>query len=421
MLASVTKTFTALAAQQLAEAGALNLDAPLQAYIPEFRLADPEAAAAITVRHLLDHTSGISTLEGTQPYVHDADTSFAEALERLARYRPQRSPGGPYEYSNLNYVLLGEVVARASGQPYTEYMQAHIFDPLEMTGATFADYHTLPGAATGNLISFGLRQPYDEPHIPLMLSAGYLTASAEDMAHYLIPYLNQGRYEGRSLLQPQGEGWYDSYWNWNAGTPPDIAPGHSGGHDSINTDLRLFVLHKVGVVVLMNTRLDTLFPAPNAYEIAFNLARMVSGFPYETPSGRDFYRTYALIDGALLLMAACILWQVSRLRGWSRRYRGASPGRRLLLGAGAALNLLAAAGLYSVPALNDSAWPVLLSHRADIAFAVLGLCVLFAALGGIKVGLMALPEGRGREGARGMGQGRDRIGARGKEEKTAKA
>jgi CubicO group peptidase (beta-lactamase class C family) len=385
MLASITKTFTALAIQQLAAAGKLDLDAPLRATIPEFRLADEGAAAALTVRHLLNHTSGISTLEGTQPYAHDPATTFAEALEHLALYRPSHQPGAQVEYSNLNYVLLGEVVTRASGQPYADYVQTNILNPLQMTHTSFADHHTISGAATGHCISFGLSVPCDEKYVPLMLSAGYLTASAEDMAHYLIPYLNQGQYQGHSLLSPQGQGWYDEYWNWYPGIPADNAYGHSGGHNSFNTDFKLFVLHQVGVVMLMNTRLDTIIPAPNASQIAFNIARLVTGFSYEMPSSLQFYGFYAIYDGILLLLGISILWQGTQLKRWKNRFRTASRWERALAGMGIAFDLVAATGIFLLPALNHSSWIVMLSYRSDIASVLLAIGLLLAALGIIKI------------------------------------
>lgn len=392
MLASVTKTFTALAAHQLAAAGQLDLDAPLQTYLPEFRLADSQAAAAITVRQLVDHQSGLSTLEGSQPYLHSPGTTLEKALAHLAQYKPKQGPGS-YEYSNWNYVLLGEVIARASGQPYTTFMQTHVLDPLEMSHASFADHHTLPDLATGHYISFGQPIPFDEPYVPVMTSAGYLAASAEEMAHYLIPYVNGGQYQGASLLPVQAPGWFDARWNWQPGRPNDISYSASGAHNSVNTAIQLFSLHKVGVAVLMNTRLDALLPAPNAAEIGFNLARIAINFPYEVPSNRGFYLGYALLDGFLLLLIAAILWQAARLKGWAKGYPVAAPRGRFAAWLGIVLDLLLAVGILLLPALLGSTWRVLLFIRTDVAVAFLVTALLLAALGVVKVALVVV-QGR---------------------------
>lgn len=279
MLASVTKTFTALAVQQLARDGTLDIESPVQDYIPEFRLADRYGGSTVTVRHLLEHTSGISTIEGTQPYLQSSETKFDEALKQLARYSPKTLPGEHYEYSNWNHVLLGEVISRASGQPYAEYVQEHVLVPLEMSQSTFADHHSVPGVATGNLIVFGASFPYDEPYLPVMLSAGYLTSTAEDMTHYLVAFLDHGQYHERAVLSGEGRGWYDTSWYWHKGIPGDISYGFSGGHNSINTNIQMFPLHRVGVVILMNTRLDQLIPGPMVNDIAFNIARLTIGSP----------------------------------------------------------------------------------------------------------------------------------------------
>ena len=83
LIGSVTKSFTALAAQQLAAAGKLDLEAPVQTYLPNFSTADP--TSVITVRNLLDHRSGFSNLEGQSNYLYAPNTTFDEVLNRLAQ------------------------------------------------------------------------------------------------------------------------------------------------------------------------------------------------------------------------------------------------------------------------------------------------------------------------------------------------
>lgn len=385
MLASVTKTFTALAVQQLAQAGKIDLDAPVQTYISEFSLADKDGGATVTVRHLLEHTSGISTVEGTQPSLQSSKSTFDKALDHLARYHPEYEPGEHYEYSNWNYALLGEVISRASGQPYVEYMQKNVLDPLEMPHASYADYHSLPGVATGNLIVFGISVPYDEKTPPAMLSAGYLSASADEMTHYLIAFLNQGRYHGKSLLTSQGEGWYDLYWNWQPGRPGDLNYSFSGGHNSINTNIQFFSLHRVGVVVLMNTRLENGIPGPTANDIAYNLARMVVQSPYEVPSNRTFYVGYAVLDCLLLLMIVNILWQVFHLKGWLTGYREAGRAKRIAIWLGISLELLFSIGILFLPLLLDTRWNIVLFFRPDFSVPLFLIGISVGLLGLIKI------------------------------------
>ena len=146
LIGSVSKSFTALAIMQLYEAGKLDLAAPVQRYIPWFSVlppagsvADPASPltydpAAITIGHLLGHSSGISRQSGER-MLADGDTTDT-ALERhvraLGQERLDRPVGSGFEYSNANYVTLGMVVQAVSGQSYESYIQQHIFDPLEM-------------------------------------------------------------------------------------------------------------------------------------------------------------------------------------------------------------------------------------------------------------------------------------------------
>jgi hypothetical protein len=85
----------------------------------------------------------------------------------------------------------------------------------------------------------------------------------------------------------------------------------------------------VGVVVLMNTRLEQLMPGPTANDIAFNLARLTIDYPYEVPSNRVFYGGYIALDIFLLLLIFSILWQIFRWKGWSSSYRSARTTRRV--------------------------------------------------------------------------------------------
>jgi len=384
-MASVTKTFTALAVQQLANAGKISLDRPVQTYLPEFQLADKGASTSITIRHLLDHTSGITTIEGTQPYLHSPDTTFDAALKQLSRSTPGHTPGEQFEYSNWNYILLGEIISLTSGQPYVEYMQRNILDPLEMSHSTFADHHTLPNAATGNLIVFGASVPYDEPYLPVTMSAGHLTSTVEDMTHYLVIFFNHGQYNGHDLLPSQELGWYDTSWNWHVGMPEDISYGFLGGHNSINTNIQLFSFHRVGVVVLMNTRLDQLIPGSMVNDITFNIARITIGFPHEAPSNRGFYGGYTLLDGFLLIMVVSVIWQTFNLKNWKEHYHSATRAKRIVIWLGIIFDLLVFIAILVLPLLLGSRWNIIFHFRPDFAIPILTIGICLGTLGLIKI------------------------------------
>lgn len=205
-IGSLTKSITAVAVMQLVEAGQLELDAPVQRYLPWFRVADPQATAQLTVRHLLNQTSGFAQAAGMIPLADfDDQPGAAERQARaLATYQLPRLPGAAWEYSNVNYNLLGLIVEAASGESYADYVQHHLFTPLDMrhsyTSKAAAQRH---GLAVGHRAWFGW--PVAAPELPVpvgSLPSGQLIASAEDMGHYLIAQLNHGRYRDTQLLSP---------------------------------------------------------------------------------------------------------------------------------------------------------------------------------------------------------------------------
>ncbi len=380
-MGSVTKSFTALAIRQLAVAGKVNLDASLQTYLPEFRLADQHAASIITIRELLDHTSGISKQEGEAPYLNSPTTTFAEDLDHLARYRPVYQPGEHDEYSNWNYVLLGEVVSRVSGQPYAEYLQENIFVPLEMSHSTFADFHSLPHTATGNLIAFGLPVPYDEKYVPAMVGAGYLTSTSEDMAHYLSLFFGQGQYHNKSLLPASGPGRYGPMWHWIEGSPaPDIVYGLSGGLNSISTTCLTYPQQEVGVVLLLNTRLDQISEV-STYDIALGIGNIILHRPYQAPSSSALYIPWAILDVSILLFIMAIIWQGSRLKSWRNRYQSTKRSSKVLDWMGIVFNLLLCFVILYLPTLLGTRWDTLLFMRPDIGIPLIAIAILLGAIG----------------------------------------
>ncbi len=150
-IGSVTKLFTATAILHLRDAGKLRLDDPVATHLPWFRIASPfEEAPAITVRHLLTHTSGLPR-ESSFPYWTDHEFP---TLQQIRAALPEQTaiypPATHYKYSNLGIALLGEIVAVVSGTPYEDYVAGHIFAPLGMKNSSARPSAQLRGRmATG--------------------------------------------------------------------------------------------------------------------------------------------------------------------------------------------------------------------------------------------------------------------------------
>jgi CubicO group peptidase (beta-lactamase class C family) len=155
---SLGKPMTGVAIMQLVEAGKLDLDAPVQRYLPWFRVADEAASARITPRHLLSHTSGLPEAAGMEQAF--SEEGRPDALEQRVRalrsVQLNRPVGASYEYSNAGYMTLGMLVQEISGQPYEAYMRAYLYTPLEMR-QTFTDWtearaHGPPAATVTGLV-----------------------------------------------------------------------------------------------------------------------------------------------------------------------------------------------------------------------------------------------------------------------------
>ncbi len=253
---SISKSFTALAVMQLVEAGQIELDAPVSRYLDAF---SGRSGGAVTIRQLLHHTSGYSTMQGnTSP----ADTTgsrdeLARRVDRIATLTPPHAPDVRWEYSNANYEVLGRVIEVVGGQDYQAYVTAHILQPVGMVHSFVADGEIHEVAATGHTPWFGTKRPLPENTTSRGTAPqGGIVASAPDLARYLMMMMN-GRddvlsAEGKALMMRAdgntspfyGFGWFVDPGNgrvWHSGTSP--------GFESLAT---MLPSRKRGVVVLVN-------------------------------------------------------------------------------------------------------------------------------------------------------------------------
>ena len=169
-IGSVSKMFTTVAVMQLVENGKIDLDVPITTYLPEFRMAD-ERYRQITTRMLLNHSSGLmgSTFSNNILYEDNDTKAHNELIQKLSTQRLKADPGLYSTYCNDGFVLAEIIVERVSGQSFTDYLQEHIFNPLEMKHsgtpinklnnpfqvATYFDQSTLFGAEYCNVIGTG--------------------------------------------------------------------------------------------------------------------------------------------------------------------------------------------------------------------------------------------------------------------------
>jgi CubicO group peptidase (beta-lactamase class C family) len=143
---SVGKQFTAAGVLLLAEEGKLGLDDPISRYLTNA----PPAWQGITIRHLLNHTSGIPDYEDQKDFNFRQDFTEEELVTLAAGMKPEFAPGSDWNYSNTGYVLLGIIIHRVTGMFYGDFLQERIFKPLGMTSTQIInETNIVPHRAAG--------------------------------------------------------------------------------------------------------------------------------------------------------------------------------------------------------------------------------------------------------------------------------
>ena len=189
-LGSVTKLFTATAAMQLRDAGKLRLDDPVAHHLPWFAVESEFAdAPAITIRHLLTHTSGLPR-EAAFPYWTDhVFPGRDDVIAALPGQRAVFAPESRIKYSNLGVALLGEVVAAASGEPYAAYLERHLFAPLGMASTTVAptaEHHRRRATSYLRRMPDGRRDAFDYYDTAALAPAANGVSSVLDLARFAM-------------------------------------------------------------------------------------------------------------------------------------------------------------------------------------------------------------------------------------------
>ena len=211
-IASITKTFTAIAVMQLWEQGRVDLDSPANVYLRAFKLVPAKASfRPATVRHLLTHTAGIrEALHPTDVFrMRDmGDTvRLGRPVPSLADYyrgglRVDAEPGTRFMYTNHGFATLGQIIEDVSGQPLDRYFREHIFEPLGMVDSDLVRSGRIQErlAAAYELRSDGARALDDYETITLGGGGAYSTP--RDIARYLAALLGGGANEHGSVLKP---------------------------------------------------------------------------------------------------------------------------------------------------------------------------------------------------------------------------
>jgi CubicO group peptidase (beta-lactamase class C family) len=397
---STGKSFTALAIMQLVEAGKINLDEPAQTYLPWFRVADSDASSLITVRQLLNMDSGVPRSIGQEQIANldSGDSAIENNVRALSKIDLIAPPGERYEYSNANYVTLGMIIQAVSGQSYESYITEHIFQPLDMQNSFASKTEAeQDGLAVGYQKWFGI--PVASPSLPFVrgsLPAGYLTMSAEDFGHYLIAQLNEGSYQGVSVLSPAGiaelhnpdiqmPGNTDFYaMGWEVQQYQDVQViSHNGAVPGYTTGMFLVPEKGLAVALVMNTFSPML--GVRVQRVPSSVLRMLLG--QEVVPGYEFLYMKIIYTLVMLIPLLHFLAVATIFRRMRSGYRSAqrSPQTRiapyvawpLIWNAAIAYMLLVA-----LPKAFESNIPTVILFQPDVGW-VAAISGIFAIVWGL--------------------------------------
>ena len=271
-VASITKTFTATALLQLRDAGKLRLDDEVQRHLPWFTPPSAHAdSPPITLRHILTHTTGLAR-EAPFPYWTDLQFPAIEEIRAaIATQETVLATEDRWKYSNLAFVIAGEVVATVSGMPWAAYVRAHILEPLGMH-ASRVDHVPLdhPGLARGytRRLPNGDRGPVGPYDLRGVAAAAALTTSVSDLARFVILQLRAAARSSASpapilrsatLREMQRLHWVEPDWQagWGLGFHMYRASGrtlvgHGGSLRGFRSDVRFAPAERLGVIALIN-------------------------------------------------------------------------------------------------------------------------------------------------------------------------
>ena len=283
-VASNSKAFTAAALGMLVDENKITWDTKVTDIIPEFKLYDAYVTSEFTIRDLLTHRSGLGLGAGDLMVWPDSSTvTKSQLIHNLRFLKPVSSFRSKYDYDNLLYIVAGEVVERASGIKFEDFIETRFFKPLGMT-KTAASWYRLKDKS--NIIDG--HAPYEGTLLPVGLSfsevanaAAGIYSNINDMSKWVIAMLNGGAY-GENLSQKlfspavHKELWtpqtiiktanpasFTSYGlGWNLSSVNGaFQASHTGGLSGIVTQVIMLPEIKLGIIVLTNQQSGAAFSA----------------------------------------------------------------------------------------------------------------------------------------------------------------
>lgn len=282
-IGSNTKAFTGTALAVLQSQGKLNLNDKVKKWVTDFQVYDPWITKEMTIRDLVSHRMGYETFQGDFMYF-DSDLSYSQVKQKFGMIKPMHGFRTTWGYTNAGYAIAGEIIEKASGHPYSDFIREQIFEPIGMKNsiAESREYAKSPLMSRAHTVTEGVLKKVAYGNLDNMKPAGVIASSISDMGLWVQTLLNNGELNGKRIFEPfavqepmqphtvmglgghpfnraqfyqYGLGWFTFSYEGNR------IVEHTGGVNGFVTAVTLVPEAKLGIIVFTNTDSNILYEA----------------------------------------------------------------------------------------------------------------------------------------------------------------
>lgn len=323
-LGSVSKSFTAVCIMQLSEQGKIDLNDNISTYLPDSFDGDK-----ITIRQLLNHTSGLGE---------------HQTLENYKVINEQ----GVHNYANVNYSLLGEIIEIVSGKSYNDYITENLFEPLQLSNtAATLDEGIKNGVIDGhiNYWGFNIKRNHQYPSSKnawITVPAGYISSSTNDLGKYLQMYLNGGNgilseqsidkmfYGDTAYIDDDVPYWYGYGWATVKEPLPEPVLRHSG---LIETGTScVFILPESDIAIAITANVNDYFVTNNMLDsLGWGIVLMLLGNPPNEITSNAYIWNHIWLDFIMLTILTVAILSLCLLPKYSKKIKYRKKTTALLL------------------------------------------------------------------------------------------
>jgi CubicO group peptidase (beta-lactamase class C family) len=336
-IASLSKAFTAAAVLQLAETGKLNIDSPVIKYIPSFLSSDP-LGEKVTIRQLLHQIGGMADTGYPEFSLKRQPSDLDDLIKNLQTVKLTSRPGQAFHYHNPNYQVLAKIVESASKETFSDYLQKHLFGPLQMGHTSnvesvkqfFGEKGMLP---KGSVYVLGKPLAMEEPDWFVNGDAG-IVSTANDMGKWLSDQLKTGKDTSLILNQrflammqnPPAKTNFTYAMGWHANVDAHVLY-HSGIMWTYSSQQIILTDKGYGIVMLFNSGTD---PIVDYYSLLQGVQNILVGEKADTGTFPPWLYTIGVVSSLIIVLVLGIR-RMFRLKQWHHNYIKRAVWKRWLL------------------------------------------------------------------------------------------